>query len=84
MTPAGCLSGAAAAVPGAAEHGALPSIDLDSDEFRRLASTNEYIAAPHIYALDGDYVAPYYYAGSRRGVGVRGHPVLRAALWLSH
>ena len=42
---------------------------MDSDEFRRLSVTNEFVAAPHIYELDADnaeYVAPHYYA-SRRG-----------------
>jgi hypothetical protein len=39
-------------------------MDVDSEEFRRLASTNEFVAAPHIYALDAsngqyDQIAPF-------------------------
>ena len=67
LSLAGCLSGATSVIePG--KHAGTGLLDLDSDEFRRLSVTNEFVAAPHIYELDADnaeYVAPHYYASRR-------------------
>ena len=59
----------------AGTHPPVAGIDLDSDEFRRLSVTNEFVAAPHIYELDADnaeYIAPHYYSYASR----RAHPTL--------
>lgn len=43
-------------------------MDIEGDEFRRLSSTNEFVAAPHIYAMDAnngaEQIAPFYQHGS--------------------
>ena len=55
-TLAGLLQGALCTEVEGVETGTRPGagagIDLDSDEFRRLSVTNEFVAAPHIYELD--------------------------------
>ena len=68
LSLAGCWSGALSSVIEPGKHPVTGLLDLDSDEFRRLSVTNEFVAAPHIYELDADnaeYVAPHYYASRR-------------------
>ena len=68
LSLAGCWSGALSSVIEPGKHPGTGLLDLDSDEFRRLSVTNEFVAAPHIYELDADnaeYVAPHYYASRR-------------------
>ena len=56
------LAGAAADLD---KGGLEPLVDIESDEFRRLSSTNEFVAAPHIYAMDAnngaEQIAPFYH-----------------------
>ena len=61
--PAGLtlLAGAAADL---GQGGLEPLVEIESDEFRRLSSTNEFVAAPHIYAMDAnngaEQIAPFH------------------------